>query len=92
MWTMQVPVISTSHISKSTAHLLQQPGILQVPVAPYEHGWFLYAPSSPEDVDFPEDLQDVVGWFREQPQFGDQFWVRLDADGTVIDGLPTYDW
>lgn len=93
MWTIQVPVISSAHITQETAELLtRNPDTLPVEVAPYRYGWFVFIFIPEIDVSLPADLAEVFGWFREQPQFEGANWLRIDADGDVVDGLPTYDW
>jgi hypothetical protein len=42
-----------------------------------------------EDMDGqPSEFSDIFAWARKH---GYQ-WVRIDADGDVVDELPSYDW
>ena len=93
---MRVPVISTGHIKLSTAEYIDNNGMnnpsgtLNV-VAKYPEGCFLYVGPIDEWPGFdrlPEDLQDVCRWAAER----EHEWIRLDADGSLIDTLKTYPW
>lgn len=91
MWTMKVPVISTSHLTRKTADSMPVWRSEHL-VAAYQHGWFIFVPSNPEECDLPEDLQAVMVWFRNHPDYRDEYWLRIDADAGEVDGLPTYVW
>lgn len=86
---LSMPVIATCHITAATSDLLSAQGD-QNPwtiVAPYEEGFFIYVQS--EDMpDQPKEFSDIFAWARAN---GFE-WVRLDAAGDDIDGLPQYDW
>jgi hypothetical protein len=86
-----VPRISTGHVSKATAEQLDRGDHLNAwtIVAPYEHGWFLYA--QPEDCrgdGTPTELCRIMDWAI---RLGFN-WIRLDADGDHIDDLESFDW
>lgn len=94
MWTIQVPVISSAHITQETAELLtQNSSSMPVPVATYRHGWFafIFSPDIDNGV-LPADLEEVAAWYRQLPEFDYGGWLRLDSDGDVVPELPTYDW
>lgn len=87
--------ISTVHISLATKTILEERGDKNPwgHCAVYEYGFCVYIPSEDMADDgfeepVPEDLRAVWNWGRECG-FG---WVRLDADATIIDDLPEYDW
>lgn len=89
-WSMQVPVLSTGHISRDTSLLLEvNPAALHgiVTCAPYSSGWFLlfHTEVEPDQA----DLRAIREWVFQQ---GPDRWCRLDQDGDMVDGLPGYDW
>lgn len=92
-WVMRVPVISTAHITPAVGQELHEllPGeeFYDTPCMGGAHGSMLYCADTdnlPEDA--PQCLRDVLAWAR-----GEGFdWVRLDADGDSIDGLPEFAW
>ncbi len=92
-WVLSMPVISTGHITRSTNDLLTadqlSPSVASC--AGYEHGFFLSVPittTSTKEQPIPDDLAIVWAWARVN---GFQ-WLRLDADGDEVEGLPTHDW
>jgi hypothetical protein len=94
-WVLQIPVVSTCHISKATAEWLEGVAGLSGADFPYVGhyggGFFVSVPSDVDAVvgEEPEDLSPLWKWAREN----DYDWIRLDGEvGDVIDGLPTYDW
>lgn len=86
-WVMEVPVISTGHVSRADADLL-------------EHGENSHAITQDEfsviliiedENNFPEcspAFNTLLTAFRDLG-YGH---LRLDVDGEEVDGLPTYDW
>lgn len=97
-WTMQVPVLSTAHLSQITVNLLTEQDhtieFLPTTCAPYPHGLFVYMPgqlTESEEMEFP-DLEEVRKWYLQQPGSEQGGWVRFDADGDKIDDLTEYDW
>ena len=93
---LRVPVISTAHLTREVAGILESKGNDNpwVPCAEWEYGFFLYL----EDPEAREEeseaditcLYAIRDWLREQG-FKD-CWVRLDCDADKVEGLPTYDW
>lgn len=89
MHTITMPVISTCHITEATDRLLQDEGDRNpwTIVAPYSEGAFVYV--QPENMDGqPAEFADIFAWARKHGHH----WVRIDADGDVIEELPSYDW
>lgn len=89
MHTITMPVISTAHLSYATDQLLLSlgDGNPWTYVAPYGEGLFVYVQS--EDTEGqPIELTHIFAWARELSYT----WVRIDADGDHVDGLPVYDW
>lgn len=94
-WVMQVPVLSTKHLTEDTCGdwLSSAMEYHYRDVLNQTDGWFLRigpADDAPEWIsDAPDDLRYVINWFHEQ---GFDGWLRIDADGSTVDGLPTYHW
>ncbi|OHX11548.1 hypothetical protein BI347_17980 [Chromobacterium sphagni] len=95
-WTMTLPVLSTSHIRKQTKAWLQinVGGWVELAYAEYSHGFFIALGEADTDPaqQFPDhpDLQGIASWVKAN--YPAATWVRLDADGDVVDSLPSYDW
>ncbi|WP_199153349.1 hypothetical protein [Chromobacterium sp. ASV23] len=95
-WIMAIPVLSTSHIRQQTNAWLQinVGGWVELEYAEYSHGFFIALGESDSDPAerFPDhpDLQGIARWVKAN--YPAATWVRLDADGEVIDALPSYDW
>lgn len=95
-WTMEIPVLSTGHITQQTNEVLTRVGDSNpwMYCASYYQGYFFSVPTDDEvpahaagDA-VPADLVDIWKWARSK-QYS---WVRVDVDGDIIDGLPTYEW
>lgn len=84
IWTMQVPVVSTAHVPENYRDLL--PPVCSV-VASYNDGDFILLT---EDWREKADarLLPVLDWFVGA--YGTDNWLRLDADGDMVDGLIDY--
>ena len=84
-----IPVISTSHIHPNTAGFLMRRSIrLEIPIAPYAQGFFLYVPEARVDLTWAgPDLLALFKWARGEG-YG---WVRLDADADLVEGLDNYE-
>lgn len=100
-WTMTVPVLSTGHLQFQSNEQLsaQNPRSHLNPLlfAAYPHGFFLYfgEAHSPTSFDLePEplktDLTRLAQWLHEH--YPDSAWLRLDADGDKVEGLPVFNW
>lgn len=89
---MKVPVLSTGHISVATRQRFESEGDANpwCHVAGFEYGYFISIPSEWEHAvpPVPADLQALFRW-ASQRGFA---WVRLDSDGEVVDGLPSFSW
>lgn len=87
-------VISTGHVSRQTAAILDATPSVRLPCVSGghgEYGWFLYAESENSrvgDQRIPDDLFHVMEWVRRQ---GFRY-VLLDRDGDRIDDLEWFDW
>jgi hypothetical protein len=93
MWTMELPVINSGHLSPESIGFLSSKagakffGI----VACYPPmGFFVFcedAPSYEGFEDLPEDLRALLLWATEE----DYSWLRFDADsGDYFDDFPKY--
>lgn len=93
-WIMQVPVLSTSHITKQTNELLTRQGDDNpwMHCAKYDQGYFISVPAAsefPSDVmAAPADLVEIWDWAREH----NYAFVRVDVDGSICPDLTEYDW
>lgn len=88
-WTMEVPVISTSHLTEATARMLTVLGLrspFSSDVAAYPDGFFYQVGTLLERM--PADLKNIHEWALKH----DCPWVRFDADGVHIAELPDYEW
>lgn len=88
-WTMEVPVISTSHLTEATARMLTVLGLrspFSSDVAAYPEGFFYQVGTLIERM--PADLKKIHEWALKH----DCPWVRFDADGVHIADLPDYEW
>lgn len=89
--TRKFLVLSTSHVTEKTAHLLDTTPVQNWPVAggPYgTFGWFIYAHDEDAEGNIPEELMGVFRYAREHGCDN----VLFDCDAGQIDGLPTYEW
>jgi len=96
-----VLIVSTAHISRETANLLQDWGEMAagarsisprpprppLPMASHTHGWWIYCDEEPGE-DLPADLITLMVMARA---LGAEY-VNLDADAPKIEELPTYEW
>lgn len=92
-WVMQVPVISTGHFTEAAAAELSDtlPGeaFHDAPCMVGSHGGMIYCAdveNLPESA--PQCVRDVLEWGKREGYE----WLRLDADGDTIAGLPEYAW
>jgi len=82
--TLTMPVISTAHIPRPDS--IEDSGYLY---AAYDCGWFFFVDDQPDLDD--KWVCDLRTWLDNNGFAGDN-WVRLDADGDRLDGLPLYTW
>lgn len=80
-WVITVPVISTAHMP-ATDSIAK----LDSPFMIWPDGGMVWISDAMDDMDEPW-LREIAGMVECPDQ-----WVRLDADGPVIDGLTTYEW
>ena len=86
----KVLTISTSHIKKETAALLDDKswdGGISV-FEKGEFGWWIYIPSYYSGENIPQDLNDCILLARKH---GCE-WLCLDRDAEELDFLKTYEW
>jgi hypothetical protein len=92
LWKVEMPVLSTAHITRETNELLLAQGdsVPWMSCAVYDVGYFISVPldDSHHLCPPPQDLIAIWNWAREH---GYQ-WIRLDAAGDQIDALPSHDW
>lgn len=83
------PILTISVADISTAHLPSDSAIDEADLlaAPYEYGWFLYMESEATGGR-PEWYEAIRQWAKALGYD----WIRLDADGNEVEGLPTYQW
>lgn len=91
--------ISTSHIDKDTADLLDncvdmlsEGELPEVPLTVIEkagYGWIICVTGTEDMADeLPKPLSDCL-------KYADNYgcaWLTIDADGPTMDDLPTYEW
>lgn len=87
---MQVPVLSTAHLSKTVAETMtaERSRYQWCAVAEWTYGYFVYLAEL--DIDAPQCLHDIYTWLTKNG-FTD-CWVRLDADADPVEELHTYNW
>ena len=77
--------ISTGHITKETASLLDIAEMETVAYRKDDYGWFVTDWDLDDDT-LPDDLRVCV----EYAEKNECDWLCLDCDGPVADGLPVY--
>lgn len=101
VWIMRLPVISTAHVEQATMNLLSHDNDFDLKVIPYPEGAIISIPTcwtddgdpdeiDPDDADngLPTELAACLRWAGSHGFY----WLRLDSDGDVIEGLRTFDW
>jgi hypothetical protein len=89
VWMTSLPVISTHHLSQETGTVTLAKGFPWLQVAEYETGFYVKVDKYEDHFhEYPEDLRQVMAWATAQ-KFD---WIRIDAEGDDVDGLPIYDW
>ena len=86
----RLAVISTGHVSKATAAVLDAGGE-ELPMSCYrlEYGWLVVSATSPEhEPEVPSELLKVMQLAKRHGCT----WIRFDCDGPFIDGLDRFDW
>jgi len=88
--TQQIPVISTAHLTREVAEVLDEQGYKNpwCVCAAWKFGYFLYLDELGEDA--PQSLRAIHGWLTKHG-FTDR-WVCLDPDAPEVETLPTYEW
>jgi len=84
--------ISTAHITKETADLLNiEPDNDNMQLSVYnkaDFGWFIYVNIDLDNRNIPDDLRRCLDLAKDN----DCNWLCLDCDGEVVDGLDVYEW
>lgn len=95
-YVQRIPVLSTVHISESTAELLATMAASDTgDVIDTREGFLVWIGNTKRPSDcldgMPADIAPLVAWYDAEGF--DDGWLRLDGGiGSVIDGLPQYDW
>lgn len=87
MWIDQIPVISTGHVKLEELDELYNDSVNLL--FRYPEGvivWF-GCDEPDESLGLPPTILAVLKWAHEK-EFS---WVRLDADGDIVEGLPEYE-
>lgn len=81
--------ISTGHVSKETADLLNGNKLDDVWTIPHEYGWIVFVSEYVEKEPVPQaDMQQVLVFARKH---GCDY-IKFDCDASLIDELPKYSW
>lgn len=89
-----IPVISTAHITREVNDQLladDNPWALHANLGGC--GFFIFLDDLIDPA--PQCLKDLRDWLRKKEDAGivdNSRWLRLDSDGQIVEGLPTYDW
>ena len=94
----KILTISTAHISKETAQLLEsananwvedEANIILAVYKKSDYGWFIFVdPFCFDDRNIPNDLLKVIKFTKDN----NCEWLCLDSDGEVLDCLDVYEW
>ncbi len=95
---MQVLVASSSHVSKEEAQLFDEFNNIddRLPesigaLLRWDYGWIFYI-GGPNDCGDLTNLSPGLAGVIQLAWNEKLEWVRLDADGPVLENIPTYDW
>ena len=83
-------IMSTGHISKNTAILLDKDRVGVVVYPKDNYGWFIVVTDWKDDetASIPEDLKQCLSLAEKNGCD----WLCLDCDGECYPELPIYDW
>lgn len=82
-------VMSTGHISKTTANLLTEEAVGIIVYQKAEYGWFIVVTDWKDSEEhIPEDLKECLSLAEKN----DCDWLCLDCDGEIYSSLPVYNW
>ena len=97
--TMQVPVVSTAHITRQDADLLSkaEPGLPsnQAPhgfMGPLPGGWLFYIGYIEPTCYVAQGFSEAFACLIQHAQHKGQTYLRLDQDGDILKDLPTHEW
>lgn len=95
----RIMTISTSHIDKDTADLLDncvdmlsKGELTEVPLTVIEktgYGWIICVTGT---KDMAEELPKPLADCLKYADANGCAWIAIDADGPTMDDLPTYEW
>ena len=103
MYIYSMMDMSTEHITKETAELLEQNKIDAIvyyaklvdrgDCTKGCYGWFIHIPEDELEYDalkreLPSELYNIIDFAY---RYGCA-WINMDCDGEIIDELPTYEW
>ena len=90
-WNMLIPVISTAHAPSEEA--IRQLPALDFTCAAYTDGFFICVGDDGDDNE-PAWVTGIRSWLARayDNANGTPVWVRLDADGDLIDELQKWEW
>lgn len=81
--------VSTAHVSKETAELLENDELDIVIFDKGEYGWFIFLSDEDDYYDnFPVELLKLMNFAKDLCCD----WLCLDRDGEVLEYLETFDW
>jgi hypothetical protein len=86
--------VSTEHITEDTTNFIDDESVdtetnQLIVYKEDEYGWFIYTGFDIEEVkSIPEDLKKLIKFAKGN----DCDWLRIDRDGRLVNGLPTYNW
>lgn len=95
----KILVASTAHVSEETRDWLDEQGRLAathkggrrpwpaLPIMTGIYGWQFYAQEEFDEA-LPAEVKALMTFARAEGAD----WVELDADGDMIEGLPTWEW
>ena len=87
----KILTISTAHITKVTAELLDD-GVRDLSVySKGEYGWFIFVPESDVINSLHIMLPDLMRLLQFAKDLGCE-WLCLDRDGEVLEYFNTYEW
>ncbi|GAB3245083.1 DUF5983 family protein [Chitinimonas naiadis] len=82
-WMLIVPVLSQTHLQATTIDWLTE----HAQTALYREGLFVNLASF-EQSDYPTELDGLQEWLAFV--YPEECWIRFDADGDLIETLPTF--
>lgn len=88
----KIVTVSTGHVSKETAAMLEAGTVSTATFAKGEYGWFVYAGSYDENLPNGDTMPAELGALINLAGRNGCVWLVLDCDGPILEGFPTFDW